>query len=144
MICDYYIVRKGYFEVKELYSARKESPYYYVFGFSWHAYAAYFAGILLNIVGFVGAVGRQVPIGATYIYNLNFFGGFFTSMSVYFLLTRVWPIPATSHTWNEMDVDVLMADGESVSIDQDSFKRGFDEEQLKGDNELKSRVTVNK
>ncbi|OJD11889.1 hypothetical protein AJ78_07432 [Emergomyces pasteurianus Ep9510] len=128
MICDYYLVRKGFIEVKELYSARKHSPYYYTFGFSWHAYVSYFAGILINIVGFVGAVGVKVPVGATYLYNLNFFCGFIVSFAAYFILTRVWPIPGTSNTWNEMDIDVtdltvLHDQGEVLSIDEESQSR---------------------
>lgn len=63
IICDYYFVRKGYLEVKELYSARKQSPYYFTFGFHWRGYVAYICGILINIVGFVGAIGKPVPIG---------------------------------------------------------------------------------
>ncbi|KKZ68318.1 NCS1 family nucleobase:cation symporter-1 [[Emmonsia] crescens] len=128
MICDYYLVRKGYIEVKELYSTRKYSPYYYTFGFSWHAYASYFSGILINIIGFIGAVGINVPIVATYLYNLNFFCGFIVSFVMYYILTRVWPIPATSKTWNEMDIDVTdlsvaYNQGEAISIDEESQSR---------------------
>lgn len=67
MCCDYYLVRKGYLEVKELYDARKTGPYFFTFGINWRAYAAYIGGILINVVGFAGAVGRDVPAGATYI-----------------------------------------------------------------------------
>lgn len=127
MICDYYIVRKGYYDIKELYSARKRSPYFFIYGFSWHGYASYISGILINIVGFVGAVGRDVPIGATYIYNLNFFCGFIVSFSVYYLLTRLVPIQATSEVWNEVDIDtkdwsVAYTDG--VSIDDEETVSG--------------------
>ncbi|PGH17589.1 hypothetical protein AJ80_04768 [Polytolypa hystricis UAMH7299] len=130
MICDYYIVRKGYLEVKQLYSARKHSPYYFVFGVSWHAYTAYISGILVNIVGFVGAVGHTVPIGATYVYNLNFFAGLIVSMGVYYGLTRAFPIPATSDVWNEVDVDVTglsLAYGDEMSIDEE-HTTGIEEE----------------
>jgi NCS1 family nucleobase:cation symporter-1 len=119
MICDYYVVRKGYYDIKQLYSARKRSPYFFTFGVSWHGYAAYISGILINIVGFVGAVGKDVPIGATYLYNLNFFCGFIVSFSIYYLLTSLVPIPSTSETWNEVDIDtmdwtVAYTDGVSV------------------------------
>lgn len=40
MIVDYYLVRKGYLEVKELYDARKSGPYFYTWGVNWRAYAA--------------------------------------------------------------------------------------------------------
>lgn len=69
MICDYYWVRKGYLETKNLYSALKTGPYYYTIGIHFRAYVAYIAGILINVVGFVGAIGTKVPLGATYIYK---------------------------------------------------------------------------
>ncbi|KAF9886344.1 hypothetical protein FE257_011603 [Aspergillus nanangensis] len=117
MICDYYFVRKGYLQLKDLYSARKDSPYYFTFGFSWQAYASYLSGILVNIVGFAGAVGREVPVGAQYIYNINYFSGFIVSAVMYYILTLVVPVPGTSSTWHEVDVDVdnlTVAYGEEV------------------------------
>lgn len=119
MICDYYIVRRGYLDIKALYSARKTDPYFYSMGFSWRAYAAYFAGILINIVGFAGAVGREVPIGAQYIYNVNYFSGVIVSGGVYWILTTFFPVPATSDRWNEVDVDTeVLAYGLEVSDEE--------------------------
>lgn len=121
MICDYYIVRRGYLDIKALYSGRKTDPYYYTLGFSWRAYASYFAGILINIVGFAGAVGRQVPAGAQYIYNVNYFSGVIVSGGVYYILARIFPLPATSDHWNEVDIDVQefsVAYGEQVSDEE--------------------------
>lgn len=69
LICDYYVVRKGYLQVKDLYSARRTGPYFYLFGINLRAYGAYIAGILINVVGFAGAIGRNVPVGAQYIYK---------------------------------------------------------------------------
>ena len=69
LICDYYVVRKGYLQIKDLYSARRTGPYHYLAGINLRAYAAYIAGILINVVGFAGAVGRTVPVGAQYIYK---------------------------------------------------------------------------
>jgi len=40
MISDYYIVRKGYLQTRDLYSARKDGPYYFTFGVHWRAYVA--------------------------------------------------------------------------------------------------------
>ena len=108
MICDYYIVRKGYLSITDMYSANKSSPYYYTAGFHWRAYLAYVCGILINIVGFVGAVeeptkGRNTaPMGAQYIYNLNYFMGFIVAAIVYWGLCKVSPVPATSEVWMEV------------------------------------------
>ncbi|KAM4054565.1 purine-cytosine permease family protein [Hirsutella rhossiliensis] len=106
MVTDYYLVRKGFLDVKELYDARPTGPYFYTWGVHWRAYAAYVAGILVNVVGFAGAVGRDVPKGATYLYNLNFFCGFIVSSAMYWGLCRLSPIPATSKRWMEVGDDM--------------------------------------
>ncbi|KAK5657661.1 hypothetical protein OQA88_2733 [Cercophora sp. LCS_1] len=126
MISDYYFVRLGYLEVKELYDARKTGPYYFTWGCNWRAYAAYIAGILINVVGFAGAIGRDVPIGATYIYNVNFFAGFLVSSGVYWLLNKVSPMPAVSDRWMEVGDEV---DDLRVAYNDQSGSQEFDEEQ---------------
>lgn len=129
MCSDYYLVRKGYLEVKELYDARASGPYYFTYGVHWRAYVAYIAGILINVVGFAGAIGRDVPVGATYIYDLNFFCGFIVSAAIYWALCRVSPIPACSDSWMEVGdaiEDVHLAyeasddGGRGGGIDEDS------------------------
>ncbi|EMF17950.1 uridine permease Fui1 [Sphaerulina musiva SO2202] len=106
MCADYYLVRKGYLQTKDLYSADRKGPYFFHGGVSWRGYAAYLAGILPNVVGFVGAVGVEVPKGATYLYNLNFFGGFIVAAAIYWILCKIKPIPACSDIWREVDNDV--------------------------------------
>lgn len=131
IVCDYYLVRKGYLQTRDLYSALKTGPYYYTWGISWRAYAAYIAGILINVVGFAGAVGTPVPKGATYIYNLNFFCGFLVAAAVYYGLCWVWPVPATSPSgrWMEIDEDVTgrnnsLVYGEGYDIESESVGAG--------------------
>jgi NCS1 family nucleobase:cation symporter-1 len=102
MVSDYYLVRKGFLDIQALYSAERDGPYYGTFGVSWHGYAAYISGILVNIVGFAGAIGVNVPIGAKYIYNVNYFSGFIVSGAVYWALAWMVPIPGTSDRWNEI------------------------------------------
>jgi hypothetical protein len=53
-----------------------------------------FCGILINVLGFAGAVGTPVPIGATYIYRLNFFSGFIVSAGIYWILCKMRPVMA--------------------------------------------------
>ena len=59
---------------------------------------------MINVVGFAGAVGTPVPIGADYIYRLNFFTGFIISAAVCYILCRIFPVPALSPTgsWHEV------------------------------------------
>ncbi|KAF2189081.1 uracil permease-like protein [Zopfia rhizophila CBS 207.26] len=130
IVCDYYWVRKGYLEIKELYSGKKTGPYFFTLGFHLRGYAAYIAGILINVVGFAGAIGRDVPIGAKHIYDLNFFAGFIVSSLVYWGLCKIWPIPATSETWLEVGDEIRNV---SVAYTHDS-DTGYDEEVMTGGN----------
>lgn len=117
MISDYYLVRRGYLDLKELYSAEHDGPYYGFYGVSWKGYAAYFSGILVNIVGFAGAVGVDVPVGAIYIYNINYFSGFLVAGGMYWLLSFFFPPAAASDTWHEVKYEgahLTAADGKQV------------------------------
>jgi len=110
ILTDYYFVRKGYFSLPDLYSADRDGPYWYWVGFNPKAYTAYILGIVINVVGFAGAVGQTVPIGATYIYRVNFFAGFIVSSATYYLLNRIWPAKAVPDGWTENgDQDVMEA-----------------------------------
>ena len=129
IISDYYFVRRGYLKVKDLYSAKRNSAYYYHGGFSWRGYTAYIAGILINIVGFVGAIGKPVPAGATYIYKLNFFCGFIVASGSYWLLCKFFPVPATSDVWMEVGdqiEDPSMAYGSGTGSDVYDEEQGTD------------------
>ncbi|KAL1572623.1 NCS1 nucleoside transporter [Candida albicans P94015] len=99
--CDYFYVRRGFISLIDLYSLtnpdnkHQDSIYRYnKIGVNWRAYVAYICGILPNIVGFVGATEtHKVPIGATQVYRLNFFMGFFTAWIIYSVLCYFFPVP---------------------------------------------------
>jgi len=107
MITEYYIVRRGHYRVADLYSSAADGWYWYTFGFNLRAYAAYIAGILINVVGFAGATGRTVPLAATRIYDMSFFTGFGVSALIYYLLNVAFPVPGTSKTFEEVDVSAF-------------------------------------
>ncbi|KAJ6090069.1 hypothetical protein N7467_005285 [Penicillium canescens] len=111
-------VRKGYLDIQALYSARKDGPYYGNFGISWHGYAVYLCGILINIVGFAGAAGVDVPVGAKYIYDINYFSRFIAFGAVYWILASLFPILATSDRWNEIPYEPHhMSDAEEKKVE---------------------------
>ncbi|KAG1736145.1 permease for cytosine/purines, uracil, thiamine, allantoin-domain-containing protein [Suillus paluster] len=104
MVTEYWFVRKGHYNVADLYVTRKGSWYWYNYGFNPRAYAAYVAGILINVVGFVGDTGVPVPVAATHIFDLSFFTGFGTSGIVYYILNRIFTVPGASDIFEEIDV----------------------------------------
>ncbi|CAF1078916.1 unnamed protein product [Adineta steineri] len=105
MITDYYIVRKGYLKVKDLYSGSKEDAYYFTHGINWRAYVAYIVGILINIFGFADAVGIYSLIAARNMYHLNFYLGFIVSSLLYYGLCKLSPIPACGTEWPSEVID---------------------------------------
>jgi NCS1 family nucleobase:cation symporter-1 len=105
MISDYYFVRKGYLKIGDLYSGSKQGVYYFTFGVNWRAYVAYIAGILINAVGFAGAVGARISTTAQNMYHLNFYLGFIISSFVYYGLCKLSPVPACGRKWPNEVVD---------------------------------------
>lgn len=102
--CDYFFIRRGYIKLTHLYSLfapedpSQPSVYKYnKVGINWRAFVAYLCGIVPNITGFVGAVrpDDHIPIGATEVYRLNFFMGFFSAFLIYAGLVHFFPIPGT-------------------------------------------------
>jgi len=80
-------------------------------------------------VGFAGAVGRQVPIGATYIYRLNYFCGFIVASVTYVILCRFWPAKAVPEEWTEDgDHDVFEAILGWIPNDEEDGQLKLDEE----------------
>ena len=57
-------------------------------------------------MGFVGAIGKPVPQGAKYIYNINFFAGFLVASLTYWILCKISPIPACSEKWMEVGDEI--------------------------------------
>ena len=85
-------------------------------------------------MGFVGAIGKPVPMGAKYIYNLNFFCGFIVSASTYYALCNFFPVPATSDVWMEVGDDITdptMAYGNETGSEYDE-ERATGKDAFKG------------
>lgn len=113
MITEYYLIRKGRHRVSDLYTTRQDGWYWYTYGINFRAYAAYIAGILINVVGFAGATGRTVPVAATRIYDMSFFTGFGVSALIYWVINSVAPpVGKSSGPFKEVDLS-------SESLDTD-------------------------
>ena len=78
---------------------------------------------MINVVGFAGAVGTPVPIGATYVYRLNFFTGFIVSGGIYYILCRVVPVPATSPTGKWLEIGDFEDPSLAYGADEENVAR---------------------
>ncbi|CCE65638.1 hypothetical protein TPHA_0M00630 [Tetrapisispora phaffii CBS 4417] len=97
LAADYFVVRRGYIKLSHLYSNQPGS--YYMFGnrygFNWRACVAYFCGVAPNLPGFIGDVGApQITVseGATKLYYLSYWIGWFVSFLVYITLCYFFPV----------------------------------------------------
>ena len=89
---DYYLLKKGYLKLRDLYVADNSSAYFYWHGINIRGFGAYICGILPNIVGFVGATKTHtVPIGATRVYELSFFTGYIPAALTLVVFNLIWP-----------------------------------------------------
>ncbi|KIY51499.1 NCS1 nucleoside transporter family [Fistulina hepatica ATCC 64428] len=120
MVTEYYLIRKGHYNMSDLYSPRVVmdgiiTPLDSTYGM--HAYAAYIAGILINVVGFAGDTGRSVPIAATRIYELSFFTGFGVSSIIYWALNWTFPCQGARLQGKFEELDVSNEDGDLLPPD---------------------------
>ncbi|TVY40195.1 Uridine permease, partial [Lachnellula subtilissima] len=68
LLCHYYIITRGYLEIEDLYTARKDGVYHYWRGWNWRAYVAYVVGVVPNFYGFLNNMGVHAPGGVTKAY----------------------------------------------------------------------------
>jgi NCS1 family nucleobase:cation symporter-1 len=84
LICDYFVIRKKYLVVEDLY--QRNGQYEYSGGFNWTAVASLAAGVG---VAFIGLAVPAVRV----LYNYAWFVGFLVSFLAYFaLMSRVAPV----------------------------------------------------
>ncbi|EHL03785.1 putative Uridine permease [Glarea lozoyensis 74030] len=93
LLCHYYIITRGYLEIEDLYTSRKDGVYHYFHGWNWRAYLAYVIGIAPNFYGFLNNMGVDAPIGITKAYYFAYEIGLFLSFFTYWAACT-WSPPA--------------------------------------------------
>ncbi len=93
MIADYFVYRKKHLDVPALYSAH--GPYRYSGGTSWVAVAAFLAGALPSLPGFLANIKAIDPASIApffhAIYNVAWLAGFAIAFVVYLILRKLAP-----------------------------------------------------
>ncbi|KAI9738589.1 MAG: hypothetical protein M1834_008093 [Cirrosporium novae-zelandiae] len=91
LLCHYYIICRGYFNVPELFTSSRDGAYYYTHGWNIRAYTAYIIGIIPNFYGFLNNMGVSAPIGVTHFYYMAYWVGLFLSGVIYYISCRIFP-----------------------------------------------------
>lgn len=124
MIADYWLVRRGHIRVRDLYSTDSGAWYAYAWGVNWRAYAAYLAGLAINMPGFVATLNPDIQVGvaAHRIFTLSWVTGTGVSALVYVVCCYLSPPPGLNRTFREVDesdyhnqVDEMSVPGQEMS-----------------------------
>ena len=93
MTMDYFLVRRGNLHLADLYSSSSLAAYFYTKGFNIWAYAAFVAGFLIPLPGFIGSFGYPIGSAATKMFSLGWVLSFVVGGLAYFVLCWIWPMP---------------------------------------------------
>ncbi|KAF5672622.1 uracil permease [Fusarium circinatum] len=122
LICDYYLLRRGVFDIPMLYSGHKDSTYHFFHGFNLRAFAVYLIAIAPNFYGFLYQMGVSAPLGIQRFYYVAYPVGLFLAFGSFWLVNTIFPsknIPKISG-WKEPKDFVESHDGTFVNVVIDS------------------------
>ncbi|KAK6212464.1 hypothetical protein LQW54_005238 [Pestalotiopsis sp. IQ-011] len=118
LICDYYVLRRGFLDIPALYSREKGSTYAYWHGWNFRAFAVYLIAIAPNFYGFLNQMGVEAPVGVQRFYYVAYPTGLILALLSFYLVNRVFPERGARQVsgWSEpkdyVDVhDVAVAEG---------------------------------
>lgn len=103
MLCQYFLVSRGYLYIPDLYTSNSNGMYYYSKGWNYRAFVAYIIGIAPNFYGFLGVFGVNISQAATRMYYFAYPMGLVLSFASYYALCR-YDRPMCSklgETWQE-------------------------------------------
>ncbi|KAJ5525675.1 hypothetical protein N7494_012325 [Penicillium frequentans] len=85
LICDYYLIRRGFLDIPALYTAHSGSLYRYFYGFNPRAFATYLLAVAPNFHGFLNQMGVQAPLGIQRLYYFAYPMGLCIAFGLYYL-----------------------------------------------------------
>lgn len=103
LICDYYLLRRGYLRVDELYRSSPESPYAFWKGFNLRAFAIYIIAVAPNFYGFLHQLGVSAGTGVEKAYYFAYPIGLVLAFGGFFVVNRLFPIDDSTRAkdWQE-------------------------------------------
>lgn len=121
MICDYYLLRRGYLKVDDLYRSDLESPYAFWKGFNLRAFAIYIIAVAPNFYGFLHQLGVPAGMKVEKAYYFAYPIGLLLALGGFFVVNRVFPVDESTRVtdWKEPKehVDTFDSSGQLGVID---------------------------
>ncbi|CZS86132.1 unnamed protein product [Fusarium graminearum] len=130
LICDYYLLRRGLFDIPMLYSGHKASTYHFFHGFNLRAFAVYLIAVAPNFYGFLSQMGVKAPLGVQRFYYVAYPVGLFIAFGGYWLVNMLFPndgIPKVSG-WQEPKDFIEDHDDTFVDVVVNSSEASSDQE----------------
>ncbi|KIH92767.1 hypothetical protein SPBR_02427 [Sporothrix brasiliensis 5110] len=119
LLADYLVIRKRKLRLNELYMGNSSSSYWFVAGFNWRAFAAFFCGVWPLLPGLAATVnGYTDPkwTNWTRLYNLTFIVGLSISFVLFCALSYLFPMPGLGVDMPFVD-EMEFVDGQSSPVD---------------------------
>ncbi|KAH9848368.1 permease for cytosine/purines, uracil, thiamine, allantoin-domain-containing protein [Lenzites betulinus] len=120
MVADYWLVRRGNIHITDAYTSAPGARYMYFHGFNVNALAAYFCGMMIPFVGFVGTFGIAVPRAAMRCDEIGWYVSAVVAGVVYVVLCRLHPLDNIDRSLNWEELAWEFAESRKMSQDASS------------------------
>ncbi|KAM0810124.1 putative Uracil permease [Seiridium cardinale] len=103
LVCDYYMLRRGYLDIPALYSRHAESCYTFYHGWNLRAFAVYLIAIAPNFYGFLNQLGVAAPLGIQRFYYVAYPTSLAIALGCFLLANYMFPVAHTQgiKQWRE-------------------------------------------
>jgi NCS1 family nucleobase:cation symporter-1 len=103
LVCDYYLLRRGYLRVDDLYRTSPESPYAFWKGFNLRAFAIYIIAVAPNFYGFLHQLGVHAGVKVEKAYCFAYPIGLILAFGGFFAINRIFPVDSSTRAsgWQE-------------------------------------------
>lgn len=92
LVCDYYLLRRGYLRIDDLYRTDPEGPYAFLKGFNLRAFAIYIIAVAPNFYGFLHQLGVHAGVKVEKAYCFAYPIGLILAFGGFFAINRIFPV----------------------------------------------------
>lgn len=120
LICDYYLLRRGYLQIPALYSSSKDNPYRFLRGWNLRAFAAYLIAVAPNFYGFLNQIGVKAPMSIQKFYYVAYPTGLLIAFGCYYFFNLFFQPSGMDKTggWKEpKDYVEFETTGQDIEIE---------------------------